>query len=270
MEVPPLTSCYLMRELFTEQIEESHPIWPHLEDNDYLLELRKTTSHRSCDGQSETRRAEPYFEAYGVCETCLLSDPVDCVSSMLQENGLSLPQSDVQRIASFMAFLSDTVGPGTRVMAVAQVCVCEIMHIQGCAHVDTSSSSEDETTVEGGLADMSEREMMDEEELNSSEWAQATYDMFSRYGSSTTLDEITQWLSGGEAATVVSSGLKLRSACMRYDGTGDDSCAICMDEFSHGDLFVRTACSHNFHQKCIGNWMMRKGDCPLCRAQIQF
>jgi len=45
----------------------------------------------------------------------------------------------------------------------------------------------------------------------------------------------------------------------------DDDCVICMGPFEEP---ARTVCQHWFCKECIGNAMMRKSTCPLCRTQI--
>jgi hypothetical protein len=47
-------------------------------------------------------------------------------------------------------------------------------------------------------------------------------------------------------------------------------CAICIEGFiDEGNAWVRTACTHQFHEQCINLWWMRKGNraCPICRKQ---
>lgn len=47
-------------------------------------------------------------------------------------------------------------------------------------------------------------------------------------------------------------------------------CAICLVEFQSQDLCRELpGCGHVFHECCIDLWLLRRGDCPLCKHQIQ-
>lgn len=48
----------------------------------------------------------------------------------------------------------------------------------------------------------------------------------------------------------------------------EKDCSICLENFSVGQLAVRTPCSHMFHKKCIARWMIKSQSCPLCRADL--
>ncbi|KAJ6305081.1 hypothetical protein OIU78_020595 [Salix suchowensis] len=50
----------------------------------------------------------------------------------------------------------------------------------------------------------------------------------------------------------------------------DKSCAICLDDYAHGELIrVLPRCKHMFHKDCIDNWLSsRNPSCPICRDQI--
>ena len=52
--------------------------------------------------------------------------------------------------------------------------------------------------------------------------------------------------------------------------TSNDDWAICYDEFSNGQAIIRLPCNakHYFHAECIGNWIERKTECPIWKAQI--
>lgn len=47
-------------------------------------------------------------------------------------------------------------------------------------------------------------------------------------------------------------------------------CAICLMEFHSRDLCRELpGCGHVFHESCIDLWLLRRGDCPLCKHRIQ-
>lgn len=47
-------------------------------------------------------------------------------------------------------------------------------------------------------------------------------------------------------------------------------CAICLVEFQSQDLCRELpGCGHIFHESCIDLWLLRRGDCPLCKHRIQ-
>jgi len=66
-------------------------------------------------------------------------------------------------------------------------------------------------------------------------------------------------------------------ALVRYPGTpsqegwldiGEPSCAVCISDFSTGELLRQLPCRHNFHKCCIDKWLLRNKRCPLCMSAI--
>merc|ERR1719446_228111 len=49
----------------------------------------------------------------------------------------------------------------------------------------------------------------------------------------------------------------------------DIDCPICLCPLQIGDS-VRSldSCSHTFHRACIDLWLLRRADCPLCKASV--
>ncbi|KAF9151593.1 hypothetical protein BG015_006449 [Linnemannia schmuckeri] len=48
----------------------------------------------------------------------------------------------------------------------------------------------------------------------------------------------------------------------------NDTCAICLDEFSEGEEIRTLPCHHEFHCECIDPWLTRKSStCPLCKFE---
>ena len=49
---------------------------------------------------------------------------------------------------------------------------------------------------------------------------------------------------------------------------GSAQCSICLD-VTHSNRDCRLGCGHVFHSRCICKWLIRKDECPLCRAVIK-
>ncbi|OIT30799.1 e3 ubiquitin-protein ligase mbr1 [Nicotiana attenuata] len=43
-------------------------------------------------------------------------------------------------------------------------------------------------------------------------------------------------------------------------------CAICHVEYEHEVTIGTLHCGHEYHRDCIKQWLLRKHDCPMCRA----
>lgn len=48
--------------------------------------------------------------------------------------------------------------------------------------------------------------------------------------------------------------------------SSDDNCSICMT--SDEQQWVKTICSHEFHDSCIKEWIKQNPTCPLCRQSL--
>ncbi len=56
--------------------------------------------------------------------------------------------------------------------------------------------------------------------------------------------------------------------------TSGEKCVICLESFDSQPNCAEEKkrqldCSHIFHKECIGEWLKRKHNCPLCRAQVE-
>ena len=49
----------------------------------------------------------------------------------------------------------------------------------------------------------------------------------------------------------------------------NEECPICYDKMKNKELIVKIQCSHLYHQKCINKWIMKRNNCPMCRANIK-
>mmetsp|Transcript_31360 Transcript_31360/g.57550 ORF Transcript_31360/g.57550 Transcript_31360/m.57550 type:complete len:497 (-) Transcript_31360:72-1562(-) len=45
-------------------------------------------------------------------------------------------------------------------------------------------------------------------------------------------------------------------------------CALCLEEYTAGEVVLRLPCKHVFHEGCIGPWLVKSLTCPLCQTQI--
>ena len=52
-------------------------------------------------------------------------------------------------------------------------------------------------------------------------------------------------------------------------GVEGTACAVCLEQFVEQQS-IRTlpGCDHTFHAECIGLWLKKKGDCPVCRSKV--
>ena len=47
-----------------------------------------------------------------------------------------------------------------------------------------------------------------------------------------------------------------------------ESCVICLEEFTNINNVSSLPCGHQFHTKCITEWMLKSKTCPLCKKEI--
>ncbi|KAG2297903.1 hypothetical protein Bca4012_009091 [Brassica carinata] len=45
-------------------------------------------------------------------------------------------------------------------------------------------------------------------------------------------------------------------------------CPICLEEWVEGDVAAEMPCKHEFHSKCVEEWLGRHATCPLCRYEM--
>lgn len=49
----------------------------------------------------------------------------------------------------------------------------------------------------------------------------------------------------------------------------EKDCSICLANFEQGDLCRSLpGCSHTFHKACLDLWLLRRAECPLCKAYV--
>ena len=44
-------------------------------------------------------------------------------------------------------------------------------------------------------------------------------------------------------------------------------CSICYDEI-HADHGIKPPCGHEFHNKCLTQWILKHSSCPICRYKL--
>mmetsp|Transcript_611 Transcript_611/g.1825 ORF Transcript_611/g.1825 Transcript_611/m.1825 type:complete len:424 (+) Transcript_611:1632-2903(+) len=52
------------------------------------------------------------------------------------------------------------------------------------------------------------------------------------------------------------------------DSEGLPSCAVCLCAYEEGEMMRRLPCNHEFHMKCIDQWLTQRTTCPMCRVAL--
>jgi hypothetical protein len=48
-----------------------------------------------------------------------------------------------------------------------------------------------------------------------------------------------------------------------------ETCAVCLEPYSPGQLHCTLPCKHVFHDECIGSWLCEQHTCPTCRLPLE-
>ncbi|KAM0070996.1 putative transcription factor C2H2 family [Helianthus debilis subsp. tardiflorus] len=48
----------------------------------------------------------------------------------------------------------------------------------------------------------------------------------------------------------------------------EENCVICQMDFSYGDRLITLPCLHQYHTKCISDWLKLKKNCPICQKEV--
>ncbi|XP_039278259.1 E3 ubiquitin-protein ligase RNF181 isoform X3 [Nilaparvata lugens] len=48
----------------------------------------------------------------------------------------------------------------------------------------------------------------------------------------------------------------------------DEKCAVCLKEYTVGDIVKILPCKHDFHPACILPWLEKTNSCPVCRYEM--
>jgi hypothetical protein len=65
--------------------------------------------------------------------------------------------------------------------------------------------------------------------------------------------------------------LRRMSSGKAGDGCPTNMCSICLSNFEENDGLVILPCDerHAFHEECIGKWLRKNNNCPLCQRTVQ-
>eukprot|EP01029_Cantina_marsupialis_P000154 TRINITY_DN10149_c0_g1_i1.p1 TRINITY_DN10149_c0_g1~~TRINITY_DN10149_c0_g1_i1.p1 ORF type:complete len:536 (-),score=118.49 TRINITY_DN10149_c0_g1_i1:341-1948(-) len=75
------------------------------------------------------------------------------------------------------------------------------------------------------------------------------------------------------AATTPQEGIALavfnKLPKIKHNGetNNQDSCVICLEVYKEEELLTQLPCNHNFHTKCIGEWLEEHMECPMCKRR---
>lgn len=60
-----------------------------------------------------------------------------------------------------------------------------------------------------------------------------------------------------------------KSSSTTTDQRDEINCAICLHDFEKEEEGRELpSCRHVFHVKCIDEWLIRQGSCPMCRRDV--
>ncbi|KAH9609702.1 hypothetical protein KSS87_012945 [Heliosperma pusillum] len=59
-----------------------------------------------------------------------------------------------------------------------------------------------------------------------------------------------------------------RDANIKNKDEDGKNCAVCLEDFEHGEEVMVTTCKHMFHEECILPWVKNHGNCPVCRSAL--
>uniref|UniRef100_A0A7N0ZSM6 RING-type domain-containing protein n=1 Tax=Kalanchoe fedtschenkoi TaxID=63787 RepID=A0A7N0ZSM6_KALFE len=245
-------SCHLTRMAYTVKIKEGHPMWTKITQDSYLVEVRRTRRNflfNAClHGYRQLQLAGPAEEqstrsSIGFAAAQHeLADPSQFVTKLLEELRLHLRRSERRYLTDVIHTFRSKVDPGTTTMAVIDFSLCHTEVKKRCVKKaeigmvpGLSKPSTHDFPVEGRI-----RRRV--EEMWWSSWM----------------------LKRSEALKHSSNGV----VRVRYDGAGDETCSVCLNEFQRGHEIARTACCHNFHKTCITVWISKVRNCPLCRSLV--
>lgn len=61
---------------------------------------------------------------------------------------------------------------------------------------------------------------------------------------------------------------ELKTVQLAATEADSELCSICFEALRPGETAVRLACLHEYHRHCLRDWLLRKAECPTCRAVV--
>ena len=52
-------------------------------------------------------------------------------------------------------------------------------------------------------------------------------------------------------------------------GWWGDQCAVCQEQFEHGEDVCMLHCLHAYHKDCLSQWLQDHSTCPNCRRNVE-
>ena len=49
----------------------------------------------------------------------------------------------------------------------------------------------------------------------------------------------------------------------------EQTCNVCLENFSEGQISIKLDCGHHFHENCIIHWLKMRNTCPVCRHELE-
>lgn len=82
------------------------------------------------------------------------------------------------------------------------------------------------------------------------------------------LDDFLNGEKQGRSPASKSSVEDMPRVVIGEDKEKGGSCAICLEEWSEGDVAAEMPCKHKFHSRCVEEWLGIHATCPLCRYEM--
>jgi len=58
------------------------------------------------------------------------------------------------------------------------------------------------------------------------------------------------------------------SPALDADGFQGCECALCLEDYDHGEEVLKLPCAHFFHEACLKPWFAKSLLCPLCQREV--
>lgn len=93
-------------------------------------------------------------------------------------------------------------------------------------------------------------------------------DLTSRWGNVSRLPGYSALTGSGMEGGLAPKEIALLPSSVA-EGECEMECSICLCEVNVGDkIRCLDSCGHTFHRSCIDLWLLRRGDCPLCKRSV--